>query len=166
MKLNTVAVLLAALATTCSAQIVNIISPPSGTSVFPGQKVELAVQYNKSLADAVSLYTTGYFTKPHWNWFYRALRFLFRFTHTFLRRIALARLNHLDTFSNFNRMSLTLLSTSHPISGSHRRFQTSFRKMSTSLFPMLSIPLSPSRSRSRLAPQSFSSTSSLGIRQW
>ena len=61
-----VAALFAALATICFAQAINWIDitfPPNGTTVVPYDSVEVVVAYNRSLN--VSLYTAGYFTKPH-----------------------------------------------------------------------------------------------------
>ena len=57
-----VAALLAALATTCFAQSVNI-TLRNNTSVPPGGELNLDLQFIKELF--VSLYTAGFFTKSH-----------------------------------------------------------------------------------------------------
>ena len=59
----TVAALLAALATTCFAQTVNITSPPNDACVAPGQDVDVLMGYDPS--EMVSLYTAGWFTKKY-----------------------------------------------------------------------------------------------------
>ena len=65
----TVAALLATLATTCIAELpeainwIDIVFPPNGTTLVIGNPVEFVIAYNQSLN--VSLYTAGFFTKPH-----------------------------------------------------------------------------------------------------
>ena len=139
-----VAALLAALATTCFAQShgATIISPPDNSSVTPGQVVPFEIQIDPSFA--VSLYTAGFFfTKPHWNWFYRMVLLQLRFSQL------LSIIIH----------TVTQRYSTHP------RPRASLYKKSTSLFPLL--PTMIPRSRSRVAAQWLicSTTLRMGKRQ-
>ena len=161
----TVAALLAALATTCLAQSVNIVSPASDTNIFPGRVFEVVLRYSRNLV--VSLYTARFFTKPHWSWFYRTLIFLL--TYWFALRVALWLAGRIQLamilihiYSIWIKLHSTMtLHRNHP---HHRRPQTWPRwNFSTPLFP-----LSTARSWMPVTPywHNFASLTSLGFRQW